>query len=143
MYNAVRSEVSVGYVNTSLAFAPGDTTAVQRVRLPREVLSSGAANCIDGVVLLASLLEACSLSPAIVTVPGHAFLGWETWKGSNEWKYLETTMLGTQEFDVAVERGDAEAAALEQAAADRDDPSMFRRWPLRQLRDDLGIVPMV
>jgi hypothetical protein len=50
VYDAVRTDVDVTYVNSTLAFSPDDTTAVQRVRLPREALETGAANCIDGVV---------------------------------------------------------------------------------------------
>lgn len=141
-YDAVKEDVKVTYVNTVIAFSPDDTTSVQRVRLPREALKTGAANCIDGVVLLASLLEAMSLRPAIVVVPGHAFLGWEAWRDTGEWKYLETTMLGTQPFEVASARGDKQAAELEQLAKDKDDPRIFRRWPLRQLRQEFGIVPM-
>lgn len=142
-YEAVHDDVDVTYVNSTIAFSADETTSVQRVRLPSEALATGAANCIDGVVLLASLLEAMSLHPAIVVVPGHAFLGWEAWDGSGEWKYLETTMLGTQPFDVAVARGEAQAAGLEKLARDRNDESLFRRWPLRQLRREFGIVPMV
>jgi hypothetical protein len=143
VYDAVREDVDVTYVNSTLAFSPDDTTAVQRVRLPYEALATGAANCIDGVVLLASLLEAISLRPAIVVVPGHAFLGWETWRDSGEWRYLETTMLGTQPFEAAAARGDEQAAELEKLATDRNDPAIFRRWPLRQLRKEFGIVPTV
>ena len=143
VYDAVRKDVNVTYVNSTLAFSPDDTTAVQRVRLPHEALATGAANCIDGVVLLASLLEAISLRPAIVVVPGHAFLGWETWRDSGEWRYLETTMLGTQPFETAAARGDAEAAELQKLAADRNDQAIFRRWPLQQLRKEFGIVPTV
>ena len=46
--------------------------------LPRESLADKEANCINGTVLFASLLEGISMSPAIVLVPGHAFLAWET-----------------------------------------------------------------
>ncbi len=35
-------------------------------------------------MLLASLLDAASLHPAIVLVPGHAFLAWETTEGTNQ-----------------------------------------------------------
>ncbi len=143
VYDAVQKDVNVTYVNSTLAFSPDDTTAVQRVRLPREALETGAANCIDGVVLLASLLEAISLRPAIVVVPGHAFLGWETSRDSGTWGYLETTMLGTQPFEAAAARGDEEAAELQKLAADRNEQAIFRRWPLRQLRKEFGIVPTV
>lgn len=142
-YEAVASEVDVSYVNSVIAFSPTDTVAVQRVRLPRDVLADGAANCIDGTVLLASLLEAMSLNPAIVTVPGHAFLGYEAWSDSGDWKFVETTMLGTHPFDVACARAEAQAASLQAQQTKTSDPSLFRLRPLRDLRNTLGIVPMV
>lgn len=142
-YEAVAAEVDVSYVNSVMAFSPTDTVAVQRVRLPRDVLADGAANCIDGTALLASLLEAMSLNPAIVTVPGHAFLGYEEWSDSGDWKFLETTMLGTQPFEVACARADAQAASLRAQQQKTSDPSLFRLRPLRELRSTFGIVPMV
>lgn len=142
-YEAVAADVDVTYVNSEIAFSPTDTVAVQRVRLPREVLADGAANCIDGTLLLASLLEAMSLNPAIVTVPGHAFLGYEEWSDSGDWKFVETTMLGTHPFDVACERAESQAASLRSQQQRTADPSLFRLRPLRDLRTTLGIVPMV
>ncbi len=100
-YEAVEAEINVQYVNSTIAFFPTDTVALQRVRLPRESLADGAANCIDGTVLLASLLETMSLHPGIVVVPGHAFLGWEEWGGLNDWRFVETTMLGPHPFQAA------------------------------------------
>ena len=83
---------------------PGELT--QRTRLPRESLSGRAANCIDGSVLFASLLEGSSLNAALVLVPGHAFVGWEVWDGSDDWKFLETTMIGSHDFEAACISGE-------------------------------------
>jgi hypothetical protein len=143
VYEAVAAEVDVSYVNSTIAFSPTDTVAVQRVRLPRDVLADGAANCIDGTVLLASLLEAMSLNPGIVTVPGHAFLAFEEWADSGDWKFVETTMLGTHPFEAASARADAQAASLRAQSEKASDPSLFRLRPLRELRNTFGIVPMV
>jgi hypothetical protein len=80
-----------------------------------------------------------SLSPAIVVVPGHAFVAWETWEGSKEWRYVETTMLNGHSFE--------EASASAQKTAERYDTdagartAKFRRWPLRELRSDRRIMP--
>jgi hypothetical protein len=68
-------------------------------------LKHGSANCIDGAVLFASLLESASLHAGIVLVPGHAFVAWEKWRRSDEWDYLETTMIGTHDFAAANARG--------------------------------------
>ena len=88
IHKALR-ESSLTYVNSVLYFGVVPGVVGQRVRLPREALAVRSANCIDGVVLLlASLLEAASLHPALVLVPGHAFLAWETRERSDDWDYL-------------------------------------------------------
>ncbi|WP_433305973.1 hypothetical protein ACQP2F_19530 [Actinoplanes sp. CA-030573] len=129
------------YVNSVVAFSPYEGAAVQRVRLPRESLEDREANCIDGTVLVASLMEAATLNPAIVIVPGHAFVGWETDQGSGEWSYLETTMIGTSSFGDACDSAEVMAKQYEELATSSGDPSNFRRWPLSELRTTLGITP--
>ena len=64
------------------------------------------ANCIDGAVLFASLLEGSSLNAALVLVPGHAFVAWEAWEGSDDWRFLETTMIGGHDFEAACLSGE-------------------------------------
>ena len=98
-------EAELTYVNSVIDYGAGPGQITQRTRLPRESLVQKSANCIDGTVLMASLLEGASLNPAIVLVPGHAFLGWETWPGSGEFAYLETTMIGSAEFEAACVSG--------------------------------------
>ena len=100
-----RREVEIVYVNSVIDYGAPAGMATQRTRLPRESISLRSANCIDGTVLLASLIEGVSLNPAIVLVPGHAFVGWETWHGSDEWRFLETTLIGTAEFELAHKSG--------------------------------------
>lgn len=95
----------VFYVNSVIDFGVGAGQASQRTRLPRESLALRSANCIDGAVLMASLLEAASLNPALVLVPGHAFVAWEVWDGADEWEYLETTMIGRHDFEAACASG--------------------------------------
>ena len=74
LFDALKNEANITYVNSVISFSPDQGFAGQRVRLPRESLADGQANCIDGTVLFASLLEGISMNPAIVTVPGHALL---------------------------------------------------------------------
>ena len=104
LYQALK-DAGITYVNSVIDYGSPPGQATQRTRLPRESLTGRAANCIDGTVLFASLLEGCSLNPAIVLVPGHAFVAWETWDGSDEWQYLETTMIGRAEFGAACASG--------------------------------------
>jgi hypothetical protein len=145
IYQALKVEGGITYVNSVIANSAEDGSLSQRVRLPRQSLEEGQANCIDGAVLFASLLEATSLSPALVIVPGHAFVAWETRRQSDQWRYLETTMVGDRTFEDA--RASAEQTAraymeLDQGAT--DSARRFRRWALRELRTDPAarITPM-
>jgi hypothetical protein len=104
LYQALR-EAGVVYVNSVIDYGAPAGQATQRTRLPREALAGRSANCIDGAVLLASLLEGASLNAALVLVPGHAFVGWEVWDGADDWQHLETTMIGTHEFEAACASG--------------------------------------
>lgn len=141
MYEALQ-QAGIVYVNSVIAFDPDERSFSQRVRLPRETLKDRTANCIDGTVLVASLLEAMSLNPAIVVVPGHAFVGWETWPGSGEWRYLETTMIGTHGYEAARQRGEQLAKfSLDLAQPGQSKPS-GTRWSLRDLRTMHRVFPM-
>lgn len=104
LYQSLR-EAEIVYVNSVIDYGAASGLSTQRTRLPRESLSARSANCIDGTVLLASLIEGISLNPAILLVPGHALVGWETWHDSGDWQFLETTMIGTGDFDAACASG--------------------------------------
>jgi hypothetical protein len=133
LYNALK-EAGITYVNSIIDFGAGPGLLTQRTRLPRESLKHRSANCIDGTVLFASLLESASLHAGIVLVPGHAFVAWEKWRGSDEWDYLETTMIGTHDFDAANARG-------RQLHEKWSDLSRERLLKLNDLRTE-GIWPM-
>jgi hypothetical protein len=126
------------YVNSWVSFGPDRRSQFhQRVRLPRESLKDRQANCIDGTVLFASLLEAVSLSAAIVLVPGHAFVAWETkcdinGNGNSDWRYLETTMIGSDTF---------ENACKSAKQTYQDNGAKAQLLPLRELRSQ-GISPL-
>ncbi|GAA2216428.1 hypothetical protein GCM10009850_118970 [Nonomuraea monospora] len=139
---AALRENGLRYVNSVTAFSPDDGGLRQRVRLPRESLADRQANCVDATVLLASLLEAISLSPAIVVVPGHALLGWETWRLSDEWRYLETDVLASATFEEARAEGERLVAQYRPPDPAVNDPFRLRRWPLRVLRAAHGVTPM-
>jgi hypothetical protein len=141
IFEAVKTR-GIVYVNSCLSFGatPGEYT--QRVRLPRESIEHKSANCIDGTVLMASLLEAATLNPGLVLVPGHALLAWETQDGDDQWEYLETTMIGTHDFQAAHSAGQTMAGHQQALAAQLKDPQRFRLLPLPDLRVRQGITPM-
>jgi hypothetical protein len=141
IFNALRHEAKIRYVTSIIAFSPDDGLSTQRVRLPRESLKHGVANCIDATVLFASLLEAASLSPAIVVIPGHAFLAWETDRDSDEWRYLEVTTIGTQPYDQGRRMGEMLAARYH-VGDEQNEPADVNRWPLRMLRGVHKVMPL-
>jgi len=104
LYQSLR-ECELAYVNSVTDYGAPAGTVTQRARLPRESLGQKSANCLDGSVLFASLLEGASLSPALLLVPGHALVGWESDDGRGDWQFLESTMIGTHDFDAACVSG--------------------------------------
>ena len=130
IYEALQ-EQQIQYVNSTLCLGASRGERMQRIRLPREALETKSANCIDGTVLMASLLEAASLNPAIVLLPGHALLGWERAEGSNDWDYLETTMISTSSFEEARQAGQLQVRNR-----------ATRLLPLSELRLVFGVTPM-
>lgn len=82
-----------------------DLIFVQRTRLPAEVLASTNAQCLEGTLLFATLLESIGIKPIIAVVPGHAFVGWKTVAADGTGGkplFLETTMVGNADFKSAV-----------------------------------------
>lgn len=80
---------------TAVANTALDGVSSQHVRLPDESLRYTQANCVDGSVLLASILRKIDLNPVLVIVPGHMFIGFDLNQKGNEQAYLETTLIGT------------------------------------------------
>jgi hypothetical protein len=141
VFDALKDVAGIVYVNSLNTFNPNTGERSQRLRLPRESLEDRQANCVDGTVLFASILEALSLSPAIVVLPSHVIVGWETAPGSDRWQYLDTTKLDTRTFEEAVKFGTTLAQAFEKQRAGTGNERWFYRWPLRELRGTYGVYP--
>jgi hypothetical protein len=130
-------ELDLIYVNSVIDFNPiKKNFGGQRVRLPKETLSQRQANCLDGTLLYASLLEACSLNPAIVVISGHAFVAWESLLGSGEWNFLETTMIGYSSFEEACLEGEKTAKEHQE-----DEELWIGVLPINEIRAK-GIMPV-
>jgi hypothetical protein len=148
VYNALKAE-QILYIRSGLTLGAGEGESMQRARLPREVLATKSANCLDGTLLMASVLEAGSLNPGLTLVPGHAFLAWEKqpadkWEGADEdrWGYVETTMISTDSFEAAQTEGRRQAKYWQGKKAAMGRPWLFRRLSVAELRSRRGIVPM-
>jgi hypothetical protein len=70
LFNALRS-LEIDYSNPPASY----DEASQRIRTPKEVLSSKSATCLDTALLSASLLEAMGYRPLLAVIPNHAFVG--------------------------------------------------------------------
>lgn len=103
IYRAVQA-AGVSYVKSSNTFGDHEGWS-ERVRLPGQSLRHASANCIDGVVLYASLFENLGMEPEVVLVPGHAYLGVRAAQGSDEYLYLETSLTGRARFERALRAG--------------------------------------
>jgi hypothetical protein len=96
---------SFGITYDSVAFSFFDPSSTESVRRPASVLTDRAANCIDGSMLFASVLEALQLEPVVVFVPGHAYVAVRNVPGAQLVWPVETTMLGTAPFVSALLEG--------------------------------------
>ena len=101
-----------GIQYSSTTTTPGGSKEVlsQYVRFVDQSLANTQANCVDGSVLLASILRKISIEPFLVTVPGHMYVGFYLGAGKSQFVGLETTVIGLP--DVADEKKPGEPAAL-------------------------------
>ena len=71
----------------------------QRVRTFDDAFSTSQINCVDGSVLFASLLRAVNITPVLVQMPGHMFVGYYRDKEHKDLTFLETSMIGDVYLD--------------------------------------------
>lgn len=68
----------------------------QFVRTFEDALESKQANCVDGTVMMASILYRMGIQPVIVITPSHCFLGYALDSDKTALEFLETTALGSE-----------------------------------------------
>jgi hypothetical protein len=119
------------YADGDPSLSRGPAIYSQRVRLLGEVWNERRANCVDGSVLIASVLERIGIPAFIALVPGHAFVGFRAERGGPI-AWLETTLLGR-----AASSSDAEIAANFAAARAAGDA----RWRRSASRFDRRHAP--
>ena len=138
----------------------------QTVRFLDDTVQSSQANCVDGSVLMASILRRIGLDAYLVMVPGHCFLGFSDGnKESPTMFFLETTMLGSDNlkpvaelpklpsklkrdelsasystFVSALERGKAQYTEHEKAFQSNEDPNT-QLISISEART-LGVMPL-
>lgn len=89
------SQRDVRYSNITTSVAENPAVFSQHVRLIDESINNAQANCVDGSVLLASLLRKIDIEPVLVLVPGHCYLAFFLDAEQTELVGLETTLVGS------------------------------------------------
>jgi hypothetical protein len=145
---------------------PSTCVVSQTVRFLDQSIEATQANCVDGTVLMASILQKIGINSYLVMVPGHCFLAFDTGNGEDDLILgLETTMLGNDDlepvselanlpekklikgfeasyltFGNAIEAGNASLEEHADAFEDGSDPSI----QLISIKDarELGISPI-
>jgi len=96
----------ITYSSITTTSSESDRVFSQHVRFVSDSVRYSQANCIDGTVLVASVLRKIGLEPVILLGPGHAMLGYLTESGNrNSLMVVETTMIGTGSFSQALMAG--------------------------------------
>jgi hypothetical protein len=119
------------YSSVSSSFFDG----FQHVRRPSEVLSALSANCLDGTLVFASVLELVGMNPALVFKTGHVYVAVESAPGSGVLWPVETTLLGTNDFP------DAFAKGLDELLDDSQNDPLFEIVDVAAARAR-GILPL-
>ena len=87
------------YSSVSYSSLSSNVVYAQRVRTYEDAMNSSQINCVDGSVLFASLLRAINITPVLVQMPGHMFVGYYTDSAKKNLTFLETTMIGDVDLD--------------------------------------------
>ncbi len=102
IWRAEQEQYHVTYISTMIAFGPN---TVQRIRLPNEVLEQASGNCIELAMLFNATAEALGLESAIIRIPGHAYTAIRMDEENANYYFIETTMIGQNSFEEAVNFG--------------------------------------
>lgn len=100
IFTAVK-RAGLSYVKSSLTLGSHQSVS-ERVRMPHASLAQNSANCIDAAVMYASLFENLAMEPAIIVVPGHAYVAVKVAEGTDKLLYIDVALTGRTTFEFAV-----------------------------------------
>ena len=143
-------DVGISYVDSHISFGWHEPFKSQRIRFPSTSIRMRSANCIDGTILFASLLENIGIEPIIILVPGHALVGWKKLPNSEEISILETTVISDQDYqsskaigEVSLRRGLKKVNEITNSNMNLEDAiknGYIRFIDIRKMREK-GIFP--
>ncbi len=94
----------IKYSDVTTIATPCPDIAAQHVRFPSESIEAGQANCVDGSVAIASVLQKIGIDTALVATQKHMFLIFYTKPQRQGAVALETTILGQTDFPAFVQQ---------------------------------------
>lgn len=94
----------------------------QNVRFINETLALKNANCVDGSVLMASILEKIGIRCFLVAIPGHMYMAYsrtgKTQPIAGDIQYVETTLIGSGNIEAVFgDKNDQDQAFISIRAA--------------------------
>ena len=113
----VLAQRGIRYSSITRTSSSNKTVLSQYVRFLDESWDNRQANCVDGSVLLASVLRRIDLDPQLVLVPGHMLLAFALDARGGNYAYLETTFLGKADASRSTGKADGSAALANFEAA--------------------------
>ncbi|MFZ5949866.1 MAG: hypothetical protein ACOYXC_04135 [Candidatus Rifleibacteriota bacterium] len=134
----------IKYSSITTPSAHSDSVTSQSVRFIDESISFSQANCVDGSVLLASILYKIELNPFLVITPDHMYLGFFLDDKGEYYTCIETTELsngkGRKFFDKMLDETLEEHLKNEDKFLADDDPD-YQTINIAEARQ-LGILPI-
>jgi hypothetical protein len=139
IWNVFQSH-GIKYSGVTGTSAPQVNVISQYVRTLTESFNNNQANCVDGSVLFASVLQKIGIDTFLATLPGHMMVGFFTDNAREEFYVLETTMLNNFSFSDAIESGSDTFRSYQDEFFD-DSNFDYQMINIRDLRD-IGVMPI-
>ncbi len=121
VWHALRTK-GVRYSDITANAEGSPLVSSQHVRMIEETVRHSQANCVDGSVVLASILRKIGLKCQLALVPGHCYLTFALDENEEDFSGLETTLIGDKEFD---KPGGLDSAMRKLARQNKEQKS----WP--------------
>jgi hypothetical protein len=84
----------VRYSSITASEATNSMVYCQHVRLIDESINNSQANCVDGAVLLASMMREINIEPVLIVLPHHCYVAFYLDRDHTKLIGLETTLIG-------------------------------------------------
>lgn len=118
------SDLGVKYIQSNYSSSETDV-ALQRVKLPADVLETQSGLCVETSVYIASALQELGMNSFLVMPPGHCQVAVEAWPNTGVYYILETTVLPVDLDGIYKIVGSLRAEQLENYIVNYNDNNEF------------------